>query len=446
MKKLYLIIFFLVFSSSLMPERFLYSAEETKESPKKVIVFSFNKGTVKTPETKKKDKESFDYLSEILASSIKIDIDKKALYETEFVNEAPEWGSPEARSGNNFSVKMKEEAAAKSADFIVTGIYSIDGKNLSVDSSIFVSRTGKIISVSAKAELGVILDAVIANLSDGIESSISSSILRPAGAPTITTSGDTVQFAGTVTLTPDQPGDEIWYTLNGTVPSKETQNGYKYTTPLSLRSSSHILAVTSREGFYESKPADKNITVRDPLSYFTFGISFSSEVYLDKWSAKMARDNTNGLTIYGLWELANISGIRTTSFWKNTALYFGCESISGGASSSSNAMTMFSGIFGFAYIVRAADFLTFDLIPMGGYVSSKVSYNSNNSGDPLSGFNLSSKSASSSLDPWAGCGLYANFNFGSGIFIRLGSTYRHVFYIKNPSDSFSAESGVGYRF
>ena len=74
MKKLFLIIPFLVLTAALLPDRFLY-ADENRDAPKKVVIYFFNKGTIKIPEGKKDEKDSFDYLSEILASSIKTDLD-----------------------------------------------------------------------------------------------------------------------------------------------------------------------------------------------------------------------------------------------------------------------------------------------------------------------------------------------------------------------------------
>ena len=420
--------------------------QNASPSQTKIIIRTFTKGTVSLPivRGKKESPDSFDYLAQILPANIKSDIDKTGAYTTEL--------SPEplpAENGSSFGdgavAVLKDEAKSRNADFILAGIYSIDGKNLSVECFVFSSKTGALTTFSAKAELGVIIDAVIARLSEGTIAEFTRNVPRPAPTPSITVSGDKVRFEGKVEIAPADPKDEIWYTLDGSAPSKDKNDGKRYSGPFSVRESVKVKAVSYRAGSLESAAAEKEMIVRDPVTYFTIGFASSTEVFLGKGSSIQGRVNTSGMTVYGIWETAAVESLRSSAFFRNFGVYFGASAYGGSSGFSDTSRAAGLGILGAAWLIRACDYLTIQLVPMGGYSISKTYIRNNNT----STFSILNSKTAQSTDyaPWGGFGLYPTFNFASGIFTRAGVTYRHVFYSSfAQTDSFSVDAGLGFRF
>jgi hypothetical protein len=413
------------------------------QTPKKVVIHTFSKGIITLPPATIKGENSFDYLASILALNIRTDIDKTGSFATEFSPEAPD------TADNSFSEpaieKMKKDGADKAADFVVAGIYTIDGKNLQVDCSVIVIRTGAVMKIQSKAALGVILDAIIANLADGVISAINTSIPRPAPAPSIEVSGEKVRFAGNVSITPADPADEVWYTLDGTAPSREKKDGRKYIKPFSVRESVKIRAVAYRDGFLESKQEEKEMSVRDPLTWLTLGFAVSTEVFLGKATRIQGRTNTSGMSVYGLWETAAVESLRSSAFFRSFGVYLGATAFGGSSGFSDTSRSALLGSLGAAWIIRAADFFAFQIVPMGGYAMTRT-YIGNQDTSTFSALGSAPKNAKTSYDPWGGAAVYSNFNFASGVFTRLGITYRHVFYsAAAQTDCFSVDMGFGYR-
>lgn len=416
------------------------------EKPAKVILRTFTKGTVVLPivRGKKEAPESFDYLAQILPANIKADIDKSGAYAAE-LSADPLPADNGTSFGNDALTTLKNEAADKGADFIVAGIFSIDGKNLTVDCFVFSSKTGAFTQFTAKAELGVIIDAMIARLAEGTIAEFTRNVPRPAPSPAIIVSGEKVRFTGKVEITPAEPGDEVWYTLDGSAPSKEKNDGRKYKGPFSVRESVKVRAVSYRQGALESAQAEKDMIVRDPLAYFTIGFAPSTEVFLGKGSRIQGRVQTSGMSFYGLWETAAVESLRSSAFFRNFGLYFGAAAYGGSSGFSDRSRSVGLGILGAAWLIRASDYMILQLIPMGGYSISKT-YVGNHDTSSFSVLG-SQKAQSTDYAPWGGFGLYPTFNFASGIFTRVGVTYRHVFYSSfAQTDSFSVDAGLGFRF
>ena len=429
----------------------LSAADSSVDAPKKALIYNFNPeksaGANTADAGDPQKNEAFEYLSYIIPNNMKTDMEKNGSFTVELLPEIPQWAFADARSETaDFTDKLKQIAAEKGADFIITGFYTADKKNLSVECSIFVARTAKIIPVSAKSEIGVIIDAIIGNLSESAAAEIDKNILKAAPSPRIGPAAERSVFFEHIVIEPEQPGDEIWYTTDGSMPSREENDGDKYRGPFSIRRTADIRAVSYRDGCFESKPAEKKMVIRNPLSYGTVGFSFPSIVYTGQWGSRINTSESRGVSAYMLWEFVNFYGARNSFLFKNTGLYFGAESYYARVDNSSNSLTIMSGFAGIPFILRAADFLNFQLIPMGGASYTFVVLNDENgSGGPFGAAVPPENYFSKSLDPWAGCGLYANVMF-SHLSIRLGVSYRRIFYVANPANAIGIESGFGIRF
>jgi hypothetical protein len=186
------------------------------------------------------------------------------------------------------------------------------------------------------------------------------------------------------------------------------------------------------------------MTVRDPLPYFTLGFSNSTEVFFGKATRIHGRASTHGMTLYGIWEAANIESFRGSGIGA-LGLYFGATAYGGSSGFGETSRSALLGTLGAAWLIRAGDFFTFQIVPMGGYALTKTFTGNKDTGE----FSVlkSSGGAEESYDPWCGAGLFSNFNFASGIFIRLGAVYRHIFYSQwAQTDGVSIDAGLGYRF
>ncbi|MGL4370703.1 MAG: FN3 associated domain-containing protein [Spirochaetota bacterium] len=235
------------------------------------------------------------------------DIEKEKKFILENAGEVPLWNSDDNRKDEEELLShLKEAAAAKGADFLVTGIFSADKKTLSVECSVYVARISKSIPVKAVSDTGVIIDALIGTLSGSISAEIERNILKPAPGPAILPAEESARYYERISIVPDRPGDEIWYTTDGETPSRENDEGEKYTGSFSVRRSTGIKAVSYREGFYESKTAEKEMTIQYPLRYLTAGIAFPSMYYLGKWGDVLRKTGGSGTSAYLMWECANI--------------------------------------------------------------------------------------------------------------------------------------------
>ena len=186
------------------------------------------------------------------------------------------------------------------------------------------------------------------------------------------------------------------------------------------------------------------MTVRDPQPWLTIGFSTSTEVFFGAATRIHGRASTRGMTFYGMWEAANIESLRESPL-RGLGIYFGATSYGGSSGFGETSRSALLGTLGAAWLIRAGDFFTFQIIPMGGYALTKTFTGNKDTGE-FSVLTAKGK-AEESYDPWGGAGLFSNFNFASGVYARVGAVYRHVFYAKwGQTDGVSIDAGIGYRF
>jgi Fn3 associated len=425
MKKLLLIISSII--CSLLSNNLLY-AQDDIDGPQKVIIYTFVNQTPPASEIKKpaqkKDTEtlndSFDYLSDIIPLNLKREIESTNGFIVTIEKISSDTVIQSEFDKKNFLAKKSNEG---NIPFVIYGSYTVIKSSLSVSIDIYTRRSGTLKNFSFdNRKIGVMIDTFLADISDRILPELKSMVLKRTPSPVIIPSEESIELYGSFSIKPDNAGDEVWYTTDGTEPSKE--NGKRYLQPENIRSSVTVKAVSFREGFYISKPAVKEIIISNRLSRLTFGITFGSAIFVGKMYNHVESENMNSFSAYAVWDLANIESLKNNAFTRNLGLMVSFDSIKGRDKNqqSGGYLMLFYG--GPAYTARMADFLTIDIHIIGGYARLKNSSSVDQSNGALDIFNIDRH----------GGEVFNKYGFGSGLKIN----YRW--------NSFFMHADAGYRF
>jgi hypothetical protein len=426
MKKALLVFSSLLFSGLLSNNRLL--AQEDIDGPQKVIIYTFVNQTPPAAEIKKTAAkkgaetidESYDYLSDIIPLNLKREIEStnNFVVTIEKINADTVFNSESDKK--TFMTKKSNEG---NVPFIIYGSYSVIKSNISASIDVYSKRSGVIKNFTFdNKKLGVMIDTFLADISDKILPELKSMVLKRTPSPAIIPSEESIELYGSFSIKPEKESDEIWYTTDGTEPSKG--NGRQYTQPVTIRSSVTVKAVSFREGFYISKPATKEIAVKNSLSRLTFGITFGSAIFVGSSYNNVESEDMNCFSAFTTWDLANIESLKNNAFTRNLGLTVSFDSIKGKNKNQSSGGYVMNFFGGATYTARLADFLSIDIYALGGYVRLKNTSSIDQGNGPLDIFNIDRH----------GGDVYNKYGFGSGLKIN---------YMWN---TFFMHADAGYRF
>jgi hypothetical protein len=443
-----LLVFSSLILSGLLSNSLLY-AQEDIDGPQKVIIYTFVNQTPPVVETKKDVQkkgseitdDSFDYLSDIIPLNLKREIEStnNFVVTIEKINTETPFNSETEKK--TFLAKKSNEG---NIPFIIYGSYSVVKSALSVSIDIYTRRSDTIKNISFdNKKLGVMIDTFLADISDRIIPELKAMVLKRTPSPIIIPSEESIELYGFFSIKPDKESDEIWYTTDGTEPSKE--NGRRYTQPVNIRLSVIVKAVSFREGFFISKPVTKEIIITNRLSRLTIGITFGSAIFVGNAYNKVEAENMNCFSAYSTWDLANIESLKNNFFTRNLALTLSFDSIKGKDKNQSSGGYLMLFFGGATYSARLADFLSIDINVLGGYTRLKQTSSVDQSNGALDMFNIDRH----------GGDVYNKYGFGSGLkinymwnsfFMHADAGYR---FVKLPFDNLQMITtgfGFGYRF
>jgi len=427
----------ILFASTLIlfSAAFVY-AQETKEEPidgpQRTVIYQFTDLSPavvpndKNPNDKKKKPaiaESFSYLSMILPSNLERDIGSSGKFVVEIIPSQVEWLN-EKTDVNAQLDALSALAKKNDAQFVVVGSYAVVQSHITIKVYAFANRAKKIISISIDREkVGVMFDSIITELSTRSASEMERYILKRADPPSILPEQDSFDLYNAITLVPSKDGDEIWYTTDGSEPSRE--DGSLYKDPIMFRKSAQIRAVTYHEGLYVSKPADKNVTIVYPLSRFTVGQSFSDAIFFGSWKNSRRSDGNNLFSAFVQWEFANIESLKSSAYTRDLGLTLTFDSLRTQNSNNPGSDYMMMGMLNLLYTARLADFLSLDFtIGAGVTRASSTASNMNNNGGWRDMFNLPGKDSSTPVNkPLLGGALRMNYIFGH-FFLHADTGFR----------------------
>jgi hypothetical protein len=436
---------------------FLHAQDEPVDGPKKTIIYQFTDlSPVEAPNDKAKKapaQERFEYLSTILPTNLKRDIESSGKFVVEIIPSKIEWLDDATDVDTKLDV-LAETAKKNEAQFVVFGSFSVVQSRLAIKVHVFSNRAKKIIPVSIdKEKVGVMFDSIITELSSRSASEMERYILKRAEPPLFIPEENSFNFFKEISLKPANEGDEIWYTTDGSEPSRE--EGALYKNPVTFRKSSRIRAVTYHEGLYVSKPVDKNVTITYPLSRFTIGHSFGSTIFLGETGKHTSSPTNNLTTFFVQWEFANISRLQEIPLIKNMGLIASFDSGRGEDKNSSSGSGKGGGYvmsvtLGPVYTFRLADFLSADFGIVAGYAHLTHFQDSKGNGWKDI-FNIPPKSGDTLNRPGYGAISRLNFIWGH-LFLHADAGYRLVFMNDDHSSGqqrlhmLLLGTGVGWRF
>jgi hypothetical protein len=389
---------------------------------------------------KKPPEERFDYLSDIIPVNLKRDIEASGNYAITIERLSSE-KRPE--SDDDILSFLKTFSLDKGAQISIYGTYSVIKSAITVQVYFYSQQTGifKKIQTDGK-KIGAMIDSLLSDLSSSSINQIQSMVVKRTPPPVISVSEEPVSLYGSVVLKPSDSSDDIWYTTDGSEPTKDS--GTKYSEPIKIRKSTHIITAAIREGYSISKPVSKDITVTTPLSRFTIGQTFGSAQALRSMRHKVKTESMNHFSAFASWDLANIESLKNTGFLRNLGIAASFESarFSDRKSEGSGNLMLFNGLL--QYSARLADFLSVDLNAGGGYAKVKhVSSDNGNGG--LDIFSISTKSGESYNKTDFGAGIKFNYIWGR-LFFHADASYRRI---TIPNDIFHcvfSGIGLGVRF
>ena len=160
----------------------------------------------------------------------------------------------------------------------------------------------------------------IAKAASNAQSGVGSAALMiesQVASPSFSPAGGTYTVAQTVTISTSSAGAVIYYTTDGSMPSK---NSTRYTGPITVSSSKTVLAIATASGFFDSNVTSAAYTINTLTAAATPTFSPAGGSFTTTQSVTLA-DATNGSVIY-----YTIDGSTPTT---GSAKYVGTISVTG---------------------------------------------------------------------------------------------------------------------
>lgn len=255
-----------------------------QEGKVKVLVFSFHNAGTQSKQ---------DFFSEVLAQSISKEL-IRLNYSADRTGETRETPEKDASGYESYLSFLKEKSDASSADYIVTGSFSVNGGILSVKSDIYIKRSGKIFSFTSEQETGPYLTKTVSEISDKTAYYIDRYIPRMTDEPEFSPKGTRFPKAGSVVLKSAKDDTVIYYTLDNSVPdSVKNPQTRKYSDPIPVTEKrTTIRAYALRDGWFASQVTSQKYTVGDPYSNFHISVSAGMPFFLGKWGDRVKKNDS----------------------------------------------------------------------------------------------------------------------------------------------------------
>jgi hypothetical protein len=425
----------------LFPQTVLFAQSGSRDTDEtvKIHIFAFQDNGISGSENPDAG-ERFDYLSDIIPVNLKRDIEAAGNFSISIEKLSPD---KNPRTDEEIRSFLKASTDEKSAQIAIFGTFAVVKSAITVNIFFFSGQTGSFKKIQTEGKkIGVMIDSLLSELSASSIAQIQTMTVKRTPQPSISIPENPVELYGSITLMPETPGDEIFFTTDGSEPSKE--HGTRYAEPIKTRKNVHISAVSVREGFSPSKPASKDMTVVTPLSRFTVGQTFGSAQLFGSMRHKLKTESMNHFSAYALWELANIESLKRTAFLKNLGISAAFESarFSERNSSGGGNLMLFNGLL--QYSVRMEDFLSVDISAGGGYAKVKHTYTDNGSG-ALDLINVSTQKGESFSKTNFGAGSRINYIWGT-LFFHADASYRRVAIPDGALHCIFSGIGIGLRF
>jgi|GEM_PF-3318855 len=344
MKRLSLIIFILTVVFSFP----LYSAQKGSA---RILVYTFNneQGPVANA-----------HYATILAESLVLSLQGAGQY----VVEKSDSVKPAYRTASVQRTILEREMAYTSQsgnyDVIISGSYRVSGNSISTVTNVFIADTGSISPVGANGALGVSLSNLINTLSERELAVIRDYYSGTIFGPQFTPAQRYYKHFTTVTISAE-PGAEIYYTLDGTQPTKE--RGKRYLHPFDIFRSHTFNAVSYKNGGY-SQSSRMDYTQIYRASPFELKCLYGFAQFLSPKSMG-ALTQSPVLTVTAGWEVATNEGARKVPFIRDLGLLARGD-FAGSDCDGTSYASMQSYSAGFFYRIRLGSQVMIDIPLTGG--------------------------------------------------------------------------------
>ncbi len=190
------------------------------------------------------------HFSTILAENIGIEVKRTGYYTVRRNSSAPGRDMVSSRE------YLKGAAESNNVDYVVTGIYSVEDGVISVSSYVYIAEADEVKRIITPSEkVGVFVDQLVDSISVKISFELQKYLIRMSDPPVISPYIRDFKYYHEISLKTEIPGAQLYYTTDGTTPSRK--NGIKYTGPFNIYKSSTVNAVAVKENWPASNIASR---------------------------------------------------------------------------------------------------------------------------------------------------------------------------------------------
>lgn len=450
MKKIILI--FILFSSILIAQE-KESPENTnpEQKPKNtyidsskidkdkfsILIFNFDNNT--------NDRKN-DYLKQILPKSIKIEIDKTSQYNTFTTNVGKNIKGLNSSQYSSYLTELAIISKDNNVQYIVTGSYTIEKKKISITTHVYISRLNKIVKLTAEREvLGVLMNDLIDEIAIKISREFKRYYQLKSDAPLIEPNSGLYPFYVNVKLDTEIRDTELWYTTDGSTPTKS--NGKKFEDEEIIIKESATFKVTAfKNGWKPSETITREYKIKHQPDLFLVNLGYSYMYFInDPWKDEINKSNGMMYSLNFFMDLGAIDKIKPKPAIRDFGFVASLEAAHAQTEQQVEPMHFnFWGVHGgLLYKMRLNRLFSIDAAFTGGAMYTVIYFDEEYDGLINSG--KLPEIESESTDPYFTSSLNMNGKFGS-VVLTIGASFRYIYYKENPAQIFTANAAIGYSF
>ncbi len=374
------------------------------------------------------------HFSAILPDNIGIEIERTGYYN---VRRAGNARLTEENVGSKEF--LAESARSDDADYVVSGIYSVDDGGITITSYVYVTEAGELYRVVIpQQEVSVFINQLVDTLSVKISFELQKHLIRMSDPPVITPHHSGFKYYREITVKTDIPGAQLYYTTDGTTPSRK--NGTRYTEPFNIYRTTSVNAIAVKEGWPASDLASREYEQWSRISMFELKALYGIMHFLESPDEMDSLGSAQVLSVVPVFYLGGIDSVKTVPFVRDLGI--------GGWFDLGNAplATEFTYLMqgyggGLFYKMRFHENFLVDLPVTYGIMNTAIGEKdgSNIFSEPVSGFEEQS-------DPYLSSGLLFNIRFGY-VDLDFGPMFKYIQYEDaDPAQLLTYYAGIGVNF
>jgi TolB-like protein len=411
MKKAILILFFILNAHA-------YAQSTGKQS---VVIYNFtNSG-----------KQTDAHYSEILSENIGIEITRTGYYNV-IRNRSTSVSSSRVSSPEY----LRTLAQSSNADFAVTGIYNITEGSITVSSYIYVVESGEVYRVIIPREqIGVFVNNLIDTISVKISFELQKYIIRLSDPPIISPYNPNFKYYSTVAIKSEIPNSRIYYTLDGSAPSRT--NGLLYSGPFNVYRTGTVNAVSVNQDGPTSNIASRKFEQEARISLLELNVMYGFLHYLSSPVEMGSLGTAQAVSVSPIIYFGGLDGVKTVPFVRDLGV--GGWFDLGFAPLQANAAHTLTGYTGgLFYKLRFNNIFTAEIpVTFGQMTTSTL--------DGTNGTIFSNGGENTDTNLYGNSGMLFNLHFFF-LELNLGVMYKYIMYDPSAAQVLSYQAGLGINF